>query len=98
VAKGGFMIKLLLSFWQILVFIWKYVKPIIADTRHIFDEIKEKGLTDEAARKHAFQDITDLLQEKGFKDTPDSVLNCTLELCYQIYLWENAKKEANGKT
>jgi len=87
------MIKLLLSFWQILIFLWKHVKPIISDTRHIFNEIKYRGLTDESARKQAFQDITDLIQKKGMKEVPDSVLNCTLELCYQIYLMENKQGE-----
>ena len=86
------MIKLIISLCQLLCFFWRYVKPILSDTRCIFHKIKEKGLTNEEARKEAFQDITDLLQTKGFKEVPDSVLNTTIELCYQLYIWENKKE------
>ena len=87
------MVKLLLSLWQLLCFFWRYIKPIIADTNHIFTQIKEKGLTNDEARKAAFQDITDLLQKKGLKDVPDSVLNTIIELNYQLYIWESKKGE-----
>ena len=81
------MLKFLSSAWSVLCFIWKYIKPIYADLVRIIKEVKAKGLTDEAARKQVFQDITDFIQARGLQKIPDSVLNCAIELVYQIVIW-----------
>jgi hypothetical protein len=77
--------------WQTILFIWKYIKPIYSDIMRIIEEANALGLTNEVARKKVFQDITDFIQEKGLQKVPDSVLNCSIELCYQIYIWKSNK-------
>ena len=88
------MIKILLSIWQVIVFFWTYVKPIYKDLMRIIDEVRTKGLTNDEARKTVFQDITDSIQERGLEKIPDSVLNCSIELCYQLYVWKTKKEKA----
>ena len=86
------MIKWLISVWQIICFLWKYVKPIYIDLMRIIQEVKILGLENEEARKKVFQDITDCIQARGLDKVPDSVLNCSIELVYQIYQWQNKKE------
>ena len=81
------MIKFIVSAWQIIVFMWKYLKPIYCDLLRIIADVKTLGLTNDDSRKKVFQEITDCIQERGLKKVPDSVLNCCIELCYQIYIW-----------
>jgi len=78
------MIKFISVAWKV----WAFVSPIYKDIMRIIKEIKDKGLVNEEARKAAFQDITDFMQKNGLKSVPDSVLNCSIELCYQVYLWK----------
>jgi hypothetical protein len=58
----------------------------------IIQEVKILGLENEEARKKVFQDITDCIQARGLDKVPDSVLNCSIELVYQIYQWQNKKE------
>ena len=62
------------------------------DAKEIIAQVKASGLVDDVARKKVTQLITDKIQLKGLDKVPDSVLNCTIELCYQIYVWKAAKK------
>ena len=71
--------------------VWGIVRPIYSDLMRIIKEVKEKGLTDDAARKQVIQDTTDFIQAMGLKSIPDSVLNTAIELVYQIYLWDHKK-------
>ncbi len=87
------MLKWLISVWQIICFLWKYVKPLYIDLMRIIQEVKNSGLENDTARKKVFQDITDCIQARGLEKVPDSVLNCSIELCYQIYIWRNQKGE-----
>ena len=85
------MFKWVVSCWQIICFLWKYLKPIYTDLMLIIDEVRQLGLENEEARKKVFQIITDCIQKRGLEKVPDSVLNCSIELCYQLYLWKNKK-------
>lgn len=85
------MIKFLSNAWSVICFMWVYVKPIYTDLMRIIKEVKERGLTDDIARKAVFQEITDFIQKNGLKAVPDSVLNCTIELGYQIFIWRKEK-------
>ena len=86
------MIKFFMSAWSVLGFLWKYIKPIYGDLMEIIAQVKASGLVDDVARKKVTQLITDKIQLKGLDKVPDSVLNCTIELCYQIYVWKATKK------
>ena len=87
----------LLIAWRVIClvisFTWKYLRPIYLDLMRIIKQVKESGLENEEARKKVFQDITDCIQERGLQKIPDSVLNCAIELCYQLYVWQNKKEE-----
>jgi hypothetical protein len=85
------MIKALANMWAVVCFMWTYVRPIYVYLMRIIKEAKEKGLTDDAARKHVFQEVTDFIQARGLKAIPDSVLNCSIELGYQIFIWRKGK-------
>lgn len=85
------MFKWLANAWMILGFVWKYVNPIYTDLMRIIKQVQTSGLTDDAARKKVFQDITDCIQARGLEKYPDSVLNAAIELVYQIYLWKIKK-------
>ena len=87
------MFKWVVSCWQILCFLWKHIKPIYVDLMKIIEEVKRLGLKNEEARKKVFQDITDCIQKRGLEEIPDSVLYCSIELCYQIYRWKTQKEE-----
>jgi hypothetical protein len=87
------MLKWVISVWQIMCFLWQYVKPLYKDLMRIIEKVRTLGLEDEEARKRVFQDITDCIQVRGLQKVPDSVLNCSIELCYQVYIWQQ-KKEA----
>lgn len=86
------MIKFLISTWQIVQFFWTYVKPIYSDLMRIIARAKLLGLANEEARKQVFQDATDCIQARGLAKVPDSVLNTAIELCYQLYIWQNEKQ------
>jgi hypothetical protein len=90
------MIKILISLWQVLVFFWTKVRPIFHDVIRIIDEAKKQGLSNDDARKKVFQDATDFIQARGLDKVPDSVLNCSIELCYQIYIWNKSKGNSNN--
>ena len=81
----------IINAWQVLLFCWKKVRPIYKDLMRIIHEVSEAGLESEEARKKVFQDITDTIQLRGLEKVPDSVLNCSIELTYQFYLWKNKK-------
>ena len=87
------MFKWLISVWQIICFLWKYVKPIYIDLMRIIGKVKSMGLTNEEARKLVFQDITDCIQARGLNKVPDSVLNASIELVYQIYLIDRKRED-----
>ena len=87
------MLKWLINVWQILWFLYRYVKPIYIDLMRIIQEVRILGLENDDARKKVFQDITDCIQVRGLEKVPDSVLNCSIELCYQIYIWQSKKGE-----
>jgi hypothetical protein len=87
------MFKFVLNVWSVVCFLWKYIKPVYTDLMRIIGEVRVSGLDNEAARKKVFQDITDCIQARGLEKVPDSVLNCSIELCYQIYVWQNRKGE-----
>ena len=75
------------NIWAVIVFMWKYVRPIYKDLMCIIAEVHNTGLENDEARKKVFQDITDRIQARGLSKVPDSVLNTAIELCYQIYIW-----------
>jgi len=83
--------KLLFNMLQVLWAIWGYVRPIYRDVLRIIKQVDKLGLENKAAREKVFQDITDCIQARGLAKVPDSVLNCTIELCYQIALWQDKK-------
>lgn len=85
------MLKFLSNAWAVVCFMWTYIRPIYTELMHIIKEAREKGLQDDEARKHVFQEVTDFIQARGLKAVPDSVLNCSIELGYQIYLWDHKK-------
>lgn len=85
------MIKAFANMWAVVCFMWTYVRPIYVDMMRIIKDAKEKGLQDESARKYVFQEVTDFIQARGLKSVPDSVLNCAIELCYQIFIWRKGK-------
>lgn len=87
------MWKFLASTYAVAKYLWKFVKPVWADTTTAIKLVKEKGLKDDAARKQVFQYLTDCIHARGLAKVPDSVLNCTIELCYQIYLWRENKQK-----
>lgn len=87
------MFKFLVGAWQMILFVWKYVRPIYGELMRIIRKARDLGLENEAARKKVFQDATDFIQARGLEKVPDSVLNCCIELTYQVYIWQN-KKEA----
>ena len=87
------MIRWLFSVWQIILFLQKYVKPLYTDLMRIIREVKESGLENDEARKKVFQDITDCIQARGLDKVPDAVLNCSIELCYQIYVWQTKERK-----
>lgn len=80
------MLKFLAAAWNVLVFLWKYIKPVYADMMEIIAQVKASGLTDTAARAKVIQLVTDKLQCRGLAKIPDNVMNASIELCYQIYL------------
>jgi hypothetical protein len=59
----------------------------------IIGKVKSMGLTNEEARKLVFQDITDCIQARGLNKVPDSVLNASIELVYQIYLADRKRED-----
>ena len=83
--------KAIIALFQIAAFFWQRVRPIFHDIVHIIDEVKQSGLSNDEARKKVFQDVTDFIQARGMEKVPDSVLNCSIELAYQIYLWDRKK-------
>lgn len=85
------MIKAFANMWAVVCFMWTYVRPIYVDMMRIIKDAKEKGLQDESARKYVFQEVTDFIQARGLESVPDSVLNCAIELCYQIFIWRKGK-------
>lgn len=87
------MLKWITNAWFFICFLWKYVNPIYVDLMRIIKEVKTLGLDNDDSRKKVFQDITDCIQARGLDKVPDSVLNCSIELVYQIYQWRN-KSEA----
>ena len=82
------MLKFIAIIWQCISFIWQYLRPIYKDLMLSIKEINDKDLGDEVSRKLVFQGITDRMQDRGLKKIPDSVLNCCIELSYQIFLWQ----------
>jgi hypothetical protein len=90
------MMKLLITVWQVLVFLWRYIKPIYSDMMRIIAEVNATDLDDDEARKKVFQDVTDAMQARGLQKIPDSVLNCAIELGYQICMWRDCKTNQGG--
>lgn len=86
--------KALIGLVQIAVFFWKRVRPILREVIYIIDEVKRSGLSNDDARKKVFQDVTDFIQARGMEKVPDSVLNASIEMAYQIYQWDKTKREA----
>jgi hypothetical protein len=87
--------KFIVNFIQVLWVMWGYLRPIYRDLMRITKDVADKGLESVEARKAVFQDITDCIQARGLEKIPDSVLNCSIELCYQIYIWQNKKEIKN---
>jgi len=87
------MIKFIISLFQVLWVMWGYLRPIYRDIIRITKQVSEQGLENIEARKKVFQDITDCIQARGLEKIPDSVLNCAIELAYQIVIWQNKKGE-----
>ena len=65
-------------------FIYVYISPIYAELVSIIKEVQGTNLEDDAARAKVFQDITDFIQKKGLNQIPDSILNCIIEIVYQL--------------
>lgn len=82
---------------RILKFLWATIRPIYKDLMFIISEVNSKDLDNYTARQIVFQDITDVIQKRGLERVPDSVLNCSIELCYQIYKWDSQTKKGNEK-
>lgn len=80
--------KFFSAVWQklnwLINFVYKYVVPIYSELVKIIKEVKDSNLEDEAARKAVFQKITDFIQSKGLEKYPDSLMNCIIELVYQL--------------
>jgi hypothetical protein len=91
------MWKWLISTWQIILFIWRYIHPIYDDLMCTIREVSNCNFTNEEARKKVFQVITDRVQARGLEKIPDSVLNCAIELCYQIYAWKKTEAKYGTK-
>ena len=83
------MLKFIISLFQVLWVMWGYLRPIYRDIIRITKQVSEQGLENIEARKKVFQDITDCIQARGLEKIPDSVLNCAIELAYQIVIWQN---------
>lgn len=85
------MLKFLAQAWTVILYIWKYIKPIYDDMMKAIELVKTKGLKDAMARLEVFQIVTDCVQARGLEKIPDGVLNTAIELCYQIYVWKAGK-------
>ena len=76
------------SLWNnlkwLINFVYVYVSPIYKELVVIIKEVQDSDLEDEAARKQVFQDITDYIQTKGLDRVPDSILNCIIEMVFQL--------------
>jgi hypothetical protein len=86
------MFKWLSACWGVINFLWKHIKPVYNDIMEVVAQVKAEGITDDDARKKAFQLVTDKAQGRGIK-LSDSVINASLELCYQIYLDRQNKRK-----
>lgn len=82
------ILKFFTNLWSklnwLINFIYAYVSPIYKELVVIIKKVKESNLEDDAARKKVFQDITDFIQKNGLKKIPDSILNCIIEMVYQL--------------
>jgi len=65
-------------------FIYVYISPIYSQLVAIIKEVQSTNLEDDAARKAVFQKITDFIQAQGLNKIPDSILNCIIEITYQL--------------
>lgn len=88
------MWKFMMGFAHICWFLWAHVRPRFQAIMHIIAEVKLSGLKEDAARKKVFQEVTDLLQANGFEEWPDNVINCAIELVYEVYIWQNKDRRS----
>ena len=78
-------------FWWALVatikIVYKYIYPIWKDIADIVKALKSSLLSNDDKRKEAFKMVTDIIKEKpgiSLATIPDSVINSSIELIYQI--------------
>lgn len=64
--------------------VYVYVGPIYKELVAIIKEVKDTNLNDEDKRRAVFSKITLFIKDNGLKEVPDSILNCLIEIVYQI--------------